>query len=332
MRPSVHQKFVDKAAAAMTSAVEVYNKPSFAYREECFSILALNAWELLLKAKVLKDAGNDLRSLRVYEPRKNKTGNLSKKLYLKRNRAGNPHSISINACVSALEPTKEERLPSQVKGNLAALTEIRDNSVHYVTASSVLAKQAQELASASVKNFVLLAKQWFGKDMSGTLNLVLPLSFISGSDEIDSVVVSPDESRLISYLQKLAEADSDASSRYSVAVRVEVKIEKSTLSSAAKVQLSKEPNAVKVTLSEQDIREKYPWDYNELCKRLAVRYTNFKQDQHFHAIRKPMLTDEKLVKRRYLDPGNLKSPRKDFYNPNVLQLFDKQYKKAQAGA
>jgi len=315
----------------MTSAVEVYNKPSFAYREECFSILALNAWELLLKAKVLKEAGNDLRSLRVYEPRKNKTGSLSKKLYLKRNRAGNPHSISINACIFALEPTKE-RLPVQVKGNLVALTEIRDNSVHYVTASSVLAKQAQELASASVKNFVLLAKQWFGKDMSETLNLVLPLSFISGGGEMESVVVSPDESRLISYLQKLAEADSDASSRYAVAVRVEVKIEKSSLSSASKVQISKEPNAVKVTLSEQDIREKYPWDYNELCKRLAERYTNFKQDKNFHSIRKPMLADEKLVKRRYLDPGNLKSPRKDFYNPNVLQIFDKQYTKVQASA
>jgi hypothetical protein len=52
MRPPLHQRFVDKAEAAITAAVEVYNKPSFVYREETFAILALNAWELLLKGKV----------------------------------------------------------------------------------------------------------------------------------------------------------------------------------------------------------------------------------------------------------------------------------------
>ena len=136
MRPPVHLRFVDKAAAAMTSAVEVYNKPSFAYREETFSILGLNAWELLLKAKVLKDAANDLRCLRVYEPRRTKSGKLSKKLYLTRNRAGNPQSISIGASIAAIDKSTA-KLPLEIKGNLAALTEIRDNSVHYVTASPV---------------------------------------------------------------------------------------------------------------------------------------------------------------------------------------------------
>lgn len=311
----------------MTSAVEVYNKPSFAYREESFAILALNAWELLLKAKVLKDAANDIKSLRVYESKKTKAGTPSKKLYLKRNRAGNPHSISVVACIAAIDKSSE-KLPAEVKGNLAALTEIRDNSVHYVTASSVLAKQAQELASASVKNFVLLTKKWFGKDMSSALNLVLPLSFVGGAGDVESVVVSPDESRLISYLQKLAEADSDSSSAYAVAVKVQVKIEKSSLATASKVQISKDLDAVKVTLSEQDIREKYPWDYQELCRRLSKRYKDFKQNVKFQKIRKPMLRDEKFAKSRYLDPGNPKSQKKDFYNSNVLPVFDEHYIKA----
>lgn len=327
MRPPVNLRFVDKAAAAMTSAVEVYNKPSFAYREETFAILSLNAWELLLKARVLKDAGNDLKSLRVYEPRKTKSGKPSKKLYLKRNRVGNPHSISIGACIASLDKSAS-KIPPEVKGNLMALTEVRDNSVHFVTASPVLAKQTQELASACVRNFVLLAKHWFSKDMSSALHLVLPLSFITGSGEADSVVVSPDESRLIEYLQHLAESDSDASSAYAVAVRLQVKLEKSSLSSSSKVHVSKDANAVKITISEQDIRDKYPWDYRELCVRLAKRYKNFKQDASFHAIRKPLLTDEKFAKPRFLDPGNAKSPKKDFYNPNVIPVFDKHYTQA----
>ena len=39
----------------MIAAIEVYNKPDFLYRGETFSILAINSWELLLKAKHIKD-------------------------------------------------------------------------------------------------------------------------------------------------------------------------------------------------------------------------------------------------------------------------------------
>ncbi|WP_332451900.1 DUF3644 domain-containing protein [Burkholderia ubonensis] len=39
MRPPLHQRFVDKSVAAITAAVEVYNKPAFLYREETFPSL-----------------------------------------------------------------------------------------------------------------------------------------------------------------------------------------------------------------------------------------------------------------------------------------------------
>ena len=324
MRPSLHTKFLEKAQAAITSAVEIYNKPSFAYREETFALLALNAWELLLKAKVLKDGDNDLKVIRVYEPHKTAKGAQSKKLYLKRNRAGNPQTISLGACLVALEKTPA-KLTHEVKGNLVALTAIRDNSAHYISASPVLAKQVLEIASASVKNFVILAKQWFGRDFSGSLSLVLPLSFMSGAKEVDSVVVTADESRLIRYLQQLATIDSKTSSPFAVAVRLHVRLEKSSLATASKVEISKDPDAVKVTLSEEDIRDKYPWDYRELTRRLTERYADFKQDARFHSIRKPLLEDDRYVKSRYLDPGNPKSPKKDFYNSNILKIFDQHY-------
>lgn len=64
----------------MISAIEIYNKPDFKYREETFAILAINSWELLLKAKWLKDNDNKIRSLYVFEKTKKKNGELSKKL------------------------------------------------------------------------------------------------------------------------------------------------------------------------------------------------------------------------------------------------------------
>ena len=326
MRPPLHQKLVDKAVAAIAAAVQVYNKPAFAYREETFAILALNAWELLLKAKVVKDAGNDVKAIRVYQARPTKAGKPSKKLFLKRNRVGNAQTISLGACIGELDRSPA-KLHVEVKNNLEALTEIRDNSVHFVTASGLLARQAQELSAASVKNFVVLAKQWFVRDLSRSLHVVLPLSFIAPASNAESVVVSADESRLIRHLEGLAKVPSDAESPFAVAVRLQLKFEKSTLSGASKVQVTKDTDAVKVTLSEEDVRAKYPWDYRELCKRMAARYSDFKQDGRFHTLRKPLLSDERYAKARYLDPGNPKSPRKDFYNPNVLAVFDVSYKR-----
>ncbi|WP_230851072.1 DUF3644 domain-containing protein, partial [Ralstonia solanacearum] len=75
--------------AALTAAIEIYNKPSFPYREESFAILAINAWELLLKAKVMAENGGDRGSLYEYEYRTTARNTQSKKRHVKRNRAGN---------------------------------------------------------------------------------------------------------------------------------------------------------------------------------------------------------------------------------------------------
>ncbi len=57
----------ERAVAAMVAAIDVYNKPDFRYRAESFVILALNAWELLLKAKWLSLHNNRLSSLYIRE-------------------------------------------------------------------------------------------------------------------------------------------------------------------------------------------------------------------------------------------------------------------------
>lgn len=327
MRPPFHQRFIDKAAAAITAAVEVYNKPAFMYREETFAILALNAWELLLKAKVLKDADNAIASLRVYENRLTKAGVKSEKKYLKRNRAGNPQSITLGACIARLDQRPASKLPKEVKANLDALIEIRDNSVHFITASATLARQAQELAAACIRNFILLAKGWFSKDFANILNLVLPLSFVAPAHDAGAVTVSADESRLIEHLKTLAQEVGDGEGDYAVAIRLQVKLEKSALANASKVQVSSDAGAIKVQLAEQDIKEKYPWTYDELCKRMTTRYSNFKMNNNFHTLRKPLLDDEKYAKVRYLDLENKASPKKPYFNANILQVFDQHYTK-----
>lgn len=80
---SKSNELLDKSISAMIAAIEVYNKPDFLYRGETFSILAINGWELLLKAKHLKDNHNKMRSLYVMESVINKDGSKSKKKKVK---------------------------------------------------------------------------------------------------------------------------------------------------------------------------------------------------------------------------------------------------------
>ena len=59
------KELLDRALAATVAAIEIYNKPDFPYRSETFCILAINGWELLLKAKWLKENSNRIQSLYV---------------------------------------------------------------------------------------------------------------------------------------------------------------------------------------------------------------------------------------------------------------------------
>ena len=78
-RISRSARLLQNAEGGLISAIKIYTKPSFGYREETFAILALNAWELLLKAKVLEQHDNDTKSLYVYSTKKTAGGKQSKK-------------------------------------------------------------------------------------------------------------------------------------------------------------------------------------------------------------------------------------------------------------
>jgi hypothetical protein len=325
MRPPLHQRFVDKAQAAITAAVEVYNKPAFSYREETFAILALNAWELMAKAKLLKDADNDVRVIRVYESRETKTGKKSKKQYLRINAAGNAMTIGFVRSMVRLE--EGGSMPAEVALNLRALVDIRDNSVHYVTPSATLAQLAQEVAAASVANFVLLAKRWFGRDLSRVLNLVLPLSFVAVPADAAAVVVSADETRLLQHLRALGNEAVDPNSDYSVAVKLQVKLEKSNLDGASKMVFSMDPDAVKVQLTDEEQYKRFPWTYDDLCEHMTKRFVDFKANNRFHVLRKRLAADPRFAMVRYLDMVRKTGLRKVYFNSNILPAFDEYYTK-----
>lgn len=168
---------LEKSVAAMLSAIEIYNKPDFKYREETFSVLCINAWELLLKAKVLNLASNKVASLYAMEYKTLKTGKKSSVRRPKKNRSGNPLSINIFEAYRIVTEDYGVRINKAVNDNLVALTEIRDNSIHFVNDDLLLSLKIQELGSASLQNYLHLVSSWFGDVLSGYNFYLMPLSF-----------------------------------------------------------------------------------------------------------------------------------------------------------
>jgi hypothetical protein len=322
-RDTRSKRLAKKAQAALVAAIEIYNKPDFFYREESFAILCVNAWELLLKAKVVEDNKQDLKCLLEYENKKKADGTPSKKKKVKKNRAGTPMTISIGTALAKLG----NALPGDVKNNLLALVEIRDNSVHFVNPSFELRKRVLEIGTAAVKNFLALARQWFkGKDLSKLNLYLMPIGFLSNSNSA-AAVTDPDERHLLNFLNGLV-ANQGTDLAYNVALEVDIQLKRSTSANAVKVQVvTNDPTAQKVILTEEEIQKTYQWTYDELRKRLAARYSDFKENEKFHRVRKPLIGDKRFVHCRYLDPKNPKSGKKDFYNPNIVGEFDRHYTK-----
>lgn len=310
----------------MIAALEVYNKPDFKYREETFAVLAINAWELLVKAKILTESGNKLSSIYVYEKRQKPGGAQSKKRYIRRNRAGNPMTIGLGRGLALLDNMGAGHVEPTLRANLEALIEVRDNAVHFANEHAGLSKAVQEIGTASVQNFVAMVQRWFGRDLSEYNFYLMPLAFFRGFNSAKAVTLNAEERRLVQFVAQLhGGVPSTSTSTTAVLMEMDVSFKRSAAPTTVRIALGNDPAAVPVALAEEDIRKSYPWDYNTLRQTLRSRYSDFKENNDFHRVRRPLLKNPSYVMSRYLDPGNPKSPRKDFYSPNVLNEFDKHY-------
>lgn len=164
-----YRHLLRNSKAAMIAAVELYNKPKFDYREECFVILLLNAWELILKAVLSKNG---------------------KSIFYKKRRKEPYRTLSWSDALTKAEkffPNGIEPLP--VRRNLDLLSTYRDNAVHFYNQRG-FGTIIYTLAQTSIVNFKDLLLKAFDIDLGaeiswsllplGTRAPISPIEFISG--------------------------------------------------------------------------------------------------------------------------------------------------------
>ncbi len=323
------QHLLEKSVHAALSAIEIYNKPDFKYREESFSILMVNAWELLLKARILQLNNNILKSIYIVDPnKKRKDGKPYKNPKYKTSRSGNFLTIDVTNAMKQLD------LPERLQENLGLLIEIRDNAIHFMNESKLFEKKVLEIGTASLKSYVLLVNQWFDYDLSQYNFYLMPISFFH-NHEIQSFSINKEDKQHQNLLKFIAEKErdypSDENQDHNISLILETKWVKSKSVDALTTFKydPDDPKAISYKVdSEAEFKKKYPWNWTDHLKpRLKSRYKDLKFNPDFWKLKAQIESDKKFSDERPLDWNKPSGTKKRFYSTNILKEFDKHYKK-----
>lgn len=140
--PGLKGRLVDKSVEAYILALETINRLSVQYRVETFCYLICNAWELLLKAKIIEAEGKQ------------------SSIYYKKQRGQPKRSLSLRDCLNRIMPNKED----PERRNIEWIAELRDETVHLVI--SQIPRDVLCLFQAGVINYHNRLNEWFNVSLS----------------------------------------------------------------------------------------------------------------------------------------------------------------------
>jgi hypothetical protein len=319
-----YRSLLDKSVNSMLSAIEIYNKPNFSYREETFAILATNAIELLFKAQLLKAFGYQMRCLHVLEPVLKNDGTPHKtRKKPKLSRSLNPMTISLFDAIKKLEK-KGFKISGNHLASIEALVELRDNAIHFHN-EKFISKEIQELGFATIKNFLHILKKWeMEVDLSAYNFYLMPLAYVD-SRLVSDGVTTDEVKNYLAFVKSKIDTQDKTDEEFDIAISIDINFSKNN--SFEGIGFKFDPNGIPINLTEEDIRQKFPLTYDEVRLKAKERYSNFKQNQDFNDLMKKIKKDKKLHHERKLDPNNPKSLKKAYYSTNIWKEMDKFYEK-----
>lgn len=135
--PGLRGRLLGKSMEAYVLALETVNRLSVKYRIEAFSYLICNAWELLLKAKILDDTR---KKSAIYYPKVRKQKS---------------RTLALRDCLKRLLPNEKD--PTRL--NVELIVDLRDDAVHMVI--EAVPPDVMGLFQACVINYHKLLGEWF---------------------------------------------------------------------------------------------------------------------------------------------------------------------------
>ena len=274
---------VRSAIAAMLAAVEIYNKTIFSYREEVFCLLMQSAWETLLKARIVQQAGE--RPQAIYATKQ-------KGSYPRTRITGSHLTIGISTALT------RTGVPLNVRTNIEAVAELRNGVAHLGSLHPELRQVIGELGTASVQNFVGLTLSWFNERIPDVY--LLPVGFVG---DATAVSTSPNvrQRALLNQLRDIVSAARQEEDGYAVSLQLEIELVPSARGGAA-IGPTSDPNAPRSRFSDDQLLEMYPDDHSAIVARCRERYSGFKANQRFNDAMKEVKEDRDCAQPRWLNP------------------------------
>lgn len=279
------------AVSALLAAIEIYNKPIVQHREQTFSILLINAWEILLKARVLQKAGGDRLEV-IYRSQGGSP------------RSGTQNEASRRRTISLGSAIDKTCVPSGVRRGIEGIQMVRDEATHLGVLNPELRQMILRYGAAAVRNFVELAREWFQVDVR--IPYLLPVGFL-GSAEVVETSVSGKQRDLLRQLTAIATSAAGDGIDYPVVLSVDIQLNP-IFKGGQRAEVTGSADALKLRVSDDEVFDQFPNSYQDILSECKRRYADFKQNAEFNETMKEIKQDEMCAQRRTLrrdrsDPG-----------------------------
>lgn len=242
------EKLIEKSKESFIMAIEVYNKPSIKYRVEGFSFFICNAWELMLKAHLIKNYGPE-------------------SIYYKDNPS---RTITLENCVQRIYTNNKDPL----RRNLAKIIELRNISTHFITEEYEMVYIP--LFQACVFNFIEKMQIMHGIDMTelipqNFLTLTVSINDFS-EDEIRAKYPSEIAERLIGLNNELTPTINENNNHFAICVRHDYYITKDRAKATAIVGIGQGTSTrIKIVKELKDPNNTHKYTCKKCCAEINKR-------------------------------------------------------------
>jgi len=341
--PVIVKQLLKKAKDSALLAVEFYNKPAVSFKSEGFITMMCIAWTSLFHAYFFK---NKIKP--YYKKNENSKRSRYATTPIKLLNGKTINEFKWWELTECLNKYYQSNTNHPVKKNLEFFCEIRNMIVHrnIPELDSNLYAECQ----ANILNFNNFLKEHFGDKHSMDYLLSFTIQMFKSNknlfDATNSELKKKNAVEIVEFIKSFRSSlssDVFESPEYAYkAVLIQVKnheskdalslkfINEKDLTDEQKEQLI---NMGVVLIKEKenkvivdDVPPEFELDFKSLISELKNIIPNFKQNDQFHQFTKDALNNNPgLVYNRKLDKKNLKSPSKNFYRKELVEILKDKY-------
>lgn len=256
-KESLQKQLLKKCQEAFIMGLEIYNKPTILYRVEEFSFFICNAWELMLKAHLIKTKGENF-------------------IYFK----DSPNrTISLEKCIELTFTNNKDPL----RVNLEKIVSLRNTSTHFITED--YERIYAPLFQSSVINFTNKIDEFHNIDITDRVPqnfLTLSVSMSELNDEQVRAKYSPElAEKLIIDRNEIEVLKENSNHKFAISIQQNLYITKKEGNSDFKVSVSRGANAKGQIIKElRNPNDTHRYSFksliDEINKQLRSKNINFK--------------------------------------------------------